>query len=101
MNHSKRVREFVTAESLRGLRRKQRAINARSGAFFRFENEQQYTAPDGKLRWVSFYYVDLDSNLKVYGQEMIEKLVKKCGNSGRIYLPPDWIDKRVKIIRIE
>ncbi|TLZ62917.1 MAG: DUF2080 family transposase-associated protein [Methanobacteriota archaeon] len=24
-----------------------------------------------------------------------------AGNSGRIYLPPDWIGKRVKIIRVE
>ncbi|HKZ64104.1 MAG TPA: DUF2080 family transposase-associated protein, partial [Thermoplasmata archaeon] len=27
--------------------------------------------------------------------------VSKSGNSGRIYLPPDWIGKRVKIIRVE
>ncbi|HTD81083.1 MAG TPA: DUF2080 family transposase-associated protein, partial [Thermoplasmata archaeon] len=26
---------------------------------------------------------------------MIEKVVAKSGNSGRIYLPPDWIGKRV------
>ena len=38
---------------------------------------------------------------EVYGQEMLEKEVKKSGNSGRIYLPPDWIGKRVKIIRID
>lgn len=42
-----------------------------------------------------------DSKFEVYGQEMIEKIVKKSGNSGRIYLPPDWIGKRVKIIRID
>ena len=38
---------------------------------------------------------------ETYGQEMIEKEVKRCGNSGRIYLPPDWIGKKVKIIRID
>ena len=37
--------------------------------------------------------------LEVYGLEMIEKEVKQSGNSGRIYLPPDWIGKHVKIIR--
>ncbi|MCJ2520482.1 MAG: DUF2080 family transposase-associated protein [Candidatus Thermoplasmatota archaeon] len=37
---------------------------------------------------------------EVYGEEMIEKVVKKSGNSGRIYLPPDWVGKRVKIIRM-
>lgn len=41
------------------------------------------------------------SKFEVYGQEMLEKIVKKCGNSGRIYLPPDWVDKKVKIIRID
>ena len=42
-----------------------------------------------------------DSKFEVFGQEMIEKLVARSGNSGRIYLPPDWIGKRVKIIRVE
>ncbi|MCF8104824.1 MAG: DUF2080 family transposase-associated protein [Desulfohalobiaceae bacterium] len=38
---------------------------------------------------------------EVYGQEMMEKRVRSCGNSGRIYLPPDWIGHRVKIIKVE
>lgn len=38
---------------------------------------------------------------EVYGQEMIEKGVKHAGNSGRVYLPPDWVGKRVKIIRLD
>lgn len=38
---------------------------------------------------------------EVYGQEMIEKVVKSSGNSGRIYLPPDWVGHRVKIVKIE
>ncbi len=38
---------------------------------------------------------------KVFGEEMIEKEVKPSGNSGRIYLPLDWVGKRIKIIRIE
>lgn len=37
----------------------------------------------------------------VEGHEMVEKVVKLSGNSGRIYLPPDWIGKRVKIVRID
>ncbi|MBU1154816.1 MAG: DUF2080 family transposase-associated protein [Proteobacteria bacterium] len=35
-----------------------------------------------------------------YGEEMIEKTVKQSGNSGRVYLPPEWVGKNVKIIRI-
>jgi putative transposon-encoded protein len=38
---------------------------------------------------------------EVYGEEMIEKNVKSSGNSGRVYLPPDWIGCNVKIIRID
>jgi len=38
---------------------------------------------------------------EVYGEEMIEKVVKLSGNSGRVYLPPDWVGKHVKIIRID
>ena len=42
-----------------------------------------------------------NTKIEVYEQEMLEKVVKKCGNSGRIYLPPDWIEKKVKIIRVD
>jgi putative transposon-encoded protein len=41
------------------------------------------------------------SKFEVHGHEMVEKEVKKCGNSGRVYLPPDWVGKKVKIIRID
>ena len=37
---------------------------------------------------------------EVFGEEMIEKEVKQSGNSGRVYLPPEWVGKIVKIIRI-
>lgn len=38
---------------------------------------------------------------EIYGEEMIEKLVKSSGNSGRVYLPPDWVGRHVKIIRMD
>ena len=41
------------------------------------------------------------AKFEVYGEEMIEKIVKLSGNSGRVYLPPDWVGKTVKIIRID
>jgi hypothetical protein len=37
----------------------------------------------------------------VFGKEMIEKEVKPAGNSGRVYLPLNWVGKYVKIIRID
>jgi putative transposon-encoded protein len=41
------------------------------------------------------------TKFEVFGEEMIEKEVKTSGNSGRVYLPPDWVGKHVKIIRID
>lgn len=38
---------------------------------------------------------------EVFGEEMLEKKVSLSGNSGRIYLPPDWVGHHVKIIRID
>ena len=36
---------------------------------------------------------------EVYGEEMIAKTVNSSGNSGRIYLPPEWIGTKVKVIK--
>jgi hypothetical protein len=36
-----------------------------------------------------------------FGEEMIEKEVRPRRNTGRVYLPPDWVGKLVKIIRID
>jgi putative transposon-encoded protein len=46
---------------------------------------------------------DTNSRVKfeIFGEEMIEKRVKASGNSGRVYLPPDWVGHKVKIIRID
>jgi hypothetical protein len=38
---------------------------------------------------------------EVYGSEMVEKKVNSSGNSGRIYLPPNWVGRNVKIIRVD
>jgi putative transposon-encoded protein len=38
---------------------------------------------------------------EVYGEEMMEKVVTLSGNSGRIYLPPDWVGYTVKIIKVD
>ncbi len=46
-------------------------------------------------------YIQNKSKFELYGEEMIEKVVKQSGNSGRVYLPPEWVGKHVKIIRID
>jgi putative transposon-encoded protein len=38
---------------------------------------------------------------EIWGEEMIEKRVKLSGNSGRVYLPPNWVGHKVKIIRTD
>lgn len=57
----------------------------------KMKNERNSTVyiPGGKVKF------------EVYGEEMIEKKVRLSGNSGRVYLPPDWVDHHVKIIRID
>ena len=39
--------------------------------------------------------------IELSGFEMLEKQVNKSGNSGRIYVPVEWIGKRVKVILVE
>ena len=43
----------------------------------------------------------MEAKIKLTGYEMLEKEVHESGNSGRVYVPVEWIGKRVKIIRIE
>jgi len=38
---------------------------------------------------------------EIYGEEMLDKVVKASGNSGRVYLPPDWVGHQVKIVRVD
>ena len=44
---------------------------------------------------------EAQTKIEIFGREMIEKRVSACANSGRVYLPPEWIGHRVKIIRID
>lgn len=39
--------------------------------------------------------------IEVEAYQVIEKIVKSGGNSGRVYVPVDWIGKRVKILLME
>jgi putative transposon-encoded protein len=41
------------------------------------------------------------TKFEVFGEEMIEKELKPSGNSGRVYLPLDWVGQHIKIIRID
>lgn len=42
-----------------------------------------------------------ETKILLTGYEMLEKQVNKSGNSGRVYVPIEWIGKKVKIILIQ
>lgn len=42
-----------------------------------------------------------ETKIQLTGYEMLEKVVNKSGNSGRVYVPIEWIGKKVKIILVE
>jgi putative transposon-encoded protein len=42
-----------------------------------------------------------ETKIELTGFEMFEKQVNKSGNSGRVYVPVEWIGKRVKIVLLE
>jgi len=39
--------------------------------------------------------------IQIEAYQVIEKIVKSGGNSGRVYVPVDWIGKRVKILLMD
>lgn len=39
--------------------------------------------------------------IKLEGYAVTDKLVKRSGNSGGVYVPKEWVGKRVKIILLE
>jgi len=42
-----------------------------------------------------------ETKIQLLGFEMLEKQVTKSGNSGRVYVPIEWVGKRVKIVLVE
>lgn len=42
-----------------------------------------------------------EAKIQLTGFEMLEKQVNQSGNSGRVYVPVEWIGKKVKIVLLE
>jgi len=42
-----------------------------------------------------------ETKIQLAGFEMLEKQVNKSGDSGRVYVPVNWVGKRVKIVLLE
>jgi putative transposon-encoded protein len=75
----------------------------------RINKSERPTPPSNHIAGLADYREDKTpySNIfrkvkfEVYGEEMMSKEVRQSGNSGRVYLPPDWIGRHVKVIRID
>ncbi|VVB95417.1 Uncharacterised protein [uncultured archaeon] len=39
--------------------------------------------------------------IEVQAYQVVEKTVKVSGNSGRVYVPKEWVGKKVKVFLIE
>lgn len=39
--------------------------------------------------------------IKINAYQIVEKTVKQSGNSGRVYVPVEWIGKKVKVALME
>ena len=42
-----------------------------------------------------------ETKIQLTGFEMLEKMVNQSGNSGRVYVPVEWVGRKVKIILLE
>lgn len=54
---------------------------------------------DDKTNRSEAEFIKKKVKFEVYGDEIIEKIVNSSGNSGRVYLPPEWIGRKVKVIK--
>lgn len=42
-----------------------------------------------------------EMRVTVAAYEVIEKTVKASGNSGRVYVPKEWVGRKVKVMLLE
>jgi putative transposon-encoded protein len=51
------------------------------------------------IKYLSRMNPSMEVKLEAY--QVIEKIVKSSGNSGRVYVPKEWIGRRVKVLLME
>jgi putative transposon-encoded protein len=56
-------------------------------------------ASDNKKNYLKDEYSHTKVKFEIYGEQMIEKTVNSSGNSGRVYMPPEWIGTKVKVVK--
>jgi putative transposon-encoded protein len=57
------------------------------------------TIDDTKKDSIKKSFIRKKVKFEIFGDEMIQKIVNASGNSGRIYLPPEWIGSKVKVVK--
>ena len=45
--------------------------------------------------------MDIEVRMVLQGEEVVERVVKRIGNSGHVTLPKRWIGEKVKVIRLK
>ncbi len=63
------------------------------------ENSDGFERDDTREEYALNDFVRQKVKFEIYGEQMIEKTVNSSGNSGRVYLPPEWIGTKVKVIK--
>ena len=56
-----------------------------------------------KYLYYSYIVTPMNEQMKVEVQayQVVEKTVKTSGNSGRVYVPKEWVGKKVKVFLLE
>ncbi len=70
------------------------------GSFVSEAPDKQLKRIENMVNSVNEPVEELHSEFIVKGYEMIDREVKQSGNTGRVYLPKNWIGSKVKIIRV-
>lgn len=47
------------------------------------------------------YIIERPMRLELEAYQVVKKIVRPGGNSGRVYVPIEWMGKKVKIVLVE
>lgn len=53
------------------------------------------------IKYIQDRYIIYTMEIKLEAYDTREKVVKKSGSSAHVYLPIEWVGKRVKILLID
>jgi putative transposon-encoded protein len=53
------------------------------------------------IKYLLNEYLVFSMEVRLEAHQVIEKVVKSSGNSGRVYVPKEWVGKRVKVLLLD